>query len=49
MPGETGRIFLGVYYVAYIFMDSRSVGVVLLVKNFTSSYFFEMILAVENR
>jgi hypothetical protein len=25
MPGETGRIFLGVYYVAYIFMDSRSV------------------------
>jgi hypothetical protein len=25
------------------------VGVVVLVKNFTSSYFFEMILAVENR
>jgi hypothetical protein len=25
MPGETGRIFLGIYYVAYIFMDLRSV------------------------
>jgi hypothetical protein len=26
MPGETGRISWGVYYVAYIFMDSRSEG-----------------------
>jgi hypothetical protein len=25
MPGETGRIYSGVYYTAYIFMDLRSV------------------------
>jgi hypothetical protein len=25
MPGEMGRISWGIYYVAYIFMDLRSV------------------------
>jgi hypothetical protein len=25
MPGEMGRIYWGVYYTAYIFMDLRSV------------------------
>jgi hypothetical protein len=30
MPGETGRISWGIYYVAYIFMDSRSAGLLVL-------------------